>query len=168
MIVHSLTVYLSQQFIKVDKVMKYFGLERDYHFCLRLSQPISQLTCPRGFISANEGTTRSCIYKSVDSTFWWMNKLLLLLISGMENISDASFRTCVDRLVRQQGSRRWWCSCHLPSPRSTGQYSQSLYHLVNFRGVKWVHTPAVWKLRILSRVHGFFMVPIKEQDLDKR
>jgi hypothetical protein len=39
---------------------------------------------------------------------------------------------------------------------SNGEYSsQSLYKIVNFRGVKPVHTPAVWNLKIPPRVHFF-------------
>lgn len=39
---------------------------------------------------------------------------------------------------------------------SSGNYFvQSLYVVVNFRGVKLVHVPAVWGLRILPRVQVF-------------
>jgi hypothetical protein len=40
--------------------------------------------------------------------------------------------------------------------QSNGIYSfQSLYSVINFRGVTPVYVPAVWKLRIPPRVHFF-------------
>jgi hypothetical protein len=75
-----------------------------------------------------------------------MNKLLLLLISGMENISDASFADA--QIVTIETARNWEVVVQLATTitsYTTGQYSQSHCHLINFRGVKLVHTPAVWK-----------------------
>jgi hypothetical protein len=39
---------------------------------------------------------------------------------------------------------------------SNGVYSsQSLYKVIDFRGIKPIHTPAVWSLKIPPRVHFF-------------
>jgi hypothetical protein len=40
--------------------------------------------------------------------------------------------------------------------KSNGKYSsQALYRIINFRGVKPVHTPAIWEIKIPPRVHFF-------------
>lgn len=42
---------------------------------------------------------------------------------------------------------------------SSGIYSsQSLYRVINFRGIKPVHVSAVWHLKIPLRVHFFLVV----------
>jgi hypothetical protein len=39
---------------------------------------------------------------------------------------------------------------------TNGVYSsQSLYKIINFRGVQQIHTPAIWKLKVHPRVHFF-------------
>ena len=39
---------------------------------------------------------------------------------------------------------------------TSGVYSsQSLYRIINFRGIKTVHVSAVWSLKIPPRVHSF-------------
>lgn len=44
---------------------------------------------------------------------------------------------------------------------SSGMYSvQSLYAVINSRGVKQIHIPFMWKINIPSRVHVFLWWPI--------
>lgn len=51
---------------------------------------------------------------------------------------------------------------------SSGRYSsQSLYKIVNFRGVQQIITPAVWKLNIPSRVQIFFWLVSKNKILTR-
>jgi len=51
---------------------------------------------------------------------------------------------------------------------SRGTYSsQSLYKVINFRGVKSVHVPAVWSLKIPPRVHCFLWLFSKNKDLTR-
>jgi hypothetical protein len=50
---------------------------------------------------------------------------------------------------------------------SSGVYSsQSMYALVNFRGVKQIFLPAVWKLKIPPRIQVFFMAFLPKQSYD--
>jgi hypothetical protein len=57
---------------------------------------------------------------------------------------------------------------------ASGEYtSQSLYVVVNFRGVKPVFTPSVWKLNVPPRVHVFIWLVsdnkiLTRDDLSKR
>lgn len=51
---------------------------------------------------------------------------------------------------------------------SSGTYSsQSLYKIINFRGIKPVHVSAVWSLKIPPRVHFFLWLVIKNRALTR-
>jgi hypothetical protein len=51
---------------------------------------------------------------------------------------------------------------------SSGVYSsQSLYKIINFRGIKTVHVSAVWKIKILPRVHFFLWLLINNRVLTR-
>jgi hypothetical protein len=51
---------------------------------------------------------------------------------------------------------------------SNGVYSsQSLYKIVNFRGIKPIHTPAVWSLKIPPRVHFFLWLLTQNKTLTR-
>jgi hypothetical protein len=51
---------------------------------------------------------------------------------------------------------------------SNGIYSsQSLYKIMNFRGVKQIHTPAVWGLKIPLRVHFFLWLLTQNKTLTR-
>lgn len=45
--------------------------------------------------------------------------------------------------------------------------SQSLYRIINFRGVQPVHTPAIWGLKITPRVHFFLWLLTQNKVLTK-
>jgi hypothetical protein len=49
---------------------------------------------------------------------------------------------------------------------SSGKYSvQSLYAVVNNRGVFQVYTPVVWKLKVPSRIHVFLRLLVNNKTL---
>ena len=51
---------------------------------------------------------------------------------------------------------------------SSGVYSsQSLYKVINFRGIKSVHASAVWSLKIPPRVHFFLWLVINNGALTR-
>jgi hypothetical protein len=50
---------------------------------------------------------------------------------------------------------RWRRCTHLAIPIQWVYSSQSLYSVINFRGITPVFVPAVWKLRMPPRVHFF-------------
>jgi len=51
---------------------------------------------------------------------------------------------------------------------SRGVYSsQSLYKVINFRGVKSIHVPAVWNLKVPPRVHFFLWLFSKNKVLTR-
>ena len=51
---------------------------------------------------------------------------------------------------------------------SNGVYSsQSLYKIVNFRGIVPVHVPAVWHLKIPPRIHFFLWLLSKNKLLTR-
>jgi hypothetical protein len=43
--------------------------------------------------------------------------------------------------------------------------SQSLYKIINFRGIQPVHVSAVWSLKIPPRVHIFLWLVVKNRAL---
>ena len=51
---------------------------------------------------------------------------------------------------------------------TSGVYSsQSLYRIINFRGIKTVHVSAVWSLKIPPRVHFFLWLVINNRALTR-
>ena len=51
---------------------------------------------------------------------------------------------------------------------SSGIYSsQSLYKIVNFRGVKQVHVSSLWSLKIFPRVHFFLWLLVNNKILTR-
>jgi hypothetical protein len=51
---------------------------------------------------------------------------------------------------------------------SNGVYSsQSLYRVINFRGIIPVHVPAVWSLKVPFRVHFFLWLLSKNKTLTR-
>jgi hypothetical protein len=51
---------------------------------------------------------------------------------------------------------------------SNGVYSsQSLYKIVNFRGIMPIHTPAAWSLKIPPRIHFFFWLLTQNKTLTR-
>jgi hypothetical protein len=86
-----------------------------------------------------DGQTLRCSFRRNVST-----KLYNSWLEVLELVSTISLSEEEDEMV-------WMFS-------SKGVYSsQSLYKIINFRGIKLVHVPALWHIKIPPRLHFFFM-----------
>lgn len=65
------------------------------------------------------------------------------------------------QLSEEEDEMIWQFNC------SSNYSSQSLYKIINFRGIKSIHVPAVWSLKIPPRVHFFLWLVMNNRALTR-